>query len=60
MAALPGKDIGGIDAEASKAGPGHYVSPGFAFGVPGEWKLKVAVRVSDFDEYEKTLTVKVR
>lgn len=59
-AALPSKSIGAMTATAQKAGPGHYLVPGFTFGVAGTWQLTVAVRVSDFDEYEKTLQVRVR
>jgi len=59
-ATLPAKGIGAMQSKATKAGPGHYVIPGFALGVAGEWQLRVTVRVSDFDEYEKKLTVRIR
>lgn len=59
-ARLPSKGIGAIHTQASKAGPGHYVANGLVLGVRGDWQLTVTVRVSDFDEYTKTLTVSIR
>lgn len=59
-AVQPDKQIGPINARASKAGPGHYVLPGLVLGVPGDWKLTVSERVSEFDEYTATLKVPVQ
>ena len=59
-AALPGKDIGAIRTPATKSGPGHYTIGSLVLGVPGTWQVRVIVRVSDFDQYEKRLEVKVR
>jgi copper transport protein len=55
------RGIGPLDIELSKAGPGHYVTSGSAaLGVPGDWTLDVAVRVSDFDQYEQQIEVPIR
>jgi copper transport protein len=54
------KGIGPLREPASKAGPGHYVVPSALLGVPGTWSLRVTVRVSDFDEFESTVTVPIR
>jgi copper transport protein len=59
-ASLPAKGIGAIRTQATKAGPGHYVANGLTLGVRGDWQLTVTVRVSDFDEYAKTLKVPIR
>jgi copper transport protein len=59
-AALPGKDIGPIREKAYKSGPGHYTITSLPLGVSGRWDLTVTVRVSDFDQYDKTLEVPVR
>jgi copper transport protein len=59
-AALPANRIGSLREKATKAGPGHYIVPGFILGVRGRWRLTVTVRVSDFDEYAKHLEVPVR
>ncbi|HWV84926.1 MAG TPA: copper resistance protein CopC [Capillimicrobium sp.] len=59
-AVQPERDIGPIDVELSKAGPGHYVTTaGALLGVPGDWTLDVAVRVSDFDQYEQRIEVPI-
>jgi len=55
------KGIGPLPVELSKAGPGHYVtSSSAALAVPGGWTLNVAVRVSDFDQYEQQIEVPIR
>jgi copper transport protein len=55
------KRIGPLPVELSKAGPGHYVTSGSApLAVPGDWTLNVAVRVSDFDQYEQQIEVPIR
>ena len=57
---LPSKQIGPLDQVAQLAGPGHYVVPAAVLGVAGTWEVQVTVRVSDFDEYLRTLEVPVR
>jgi copper transport protein len=58
-AALPGKGIAGIPFEAHRAGPGHAIAAG-TFGVAGDWRLTVTVRVSAFDEYVTRLDIPIR
>ncbi len=48
--ALPSEEIAPIDADARRAGPGHYVVPAAMLGVQGEWLADVAIRLSRFDE----------
>jgi copper transport protein len=59
-ATLPSKDIGPLELQATIAGPGHFVSNGAVLSVPGQWRLTVVDRVSDFDEFQATFTVPVR
>ena len=59
-AALPDKRIAPIELEPTKAGPGHYVVSGAALGVKGTWRIELAARVSDFDEYRAQLNVPIR
>jgi copper transport protein len=59
-ASLPSKSIGPLAEPATKAGPGHYVVAGALFGVKGDWRLKVTVRVSKFDQYEASVTAPIR
>ena len=57
---LPSRDIGPLSARAREAGPGHYVIDTLQLVPAGDWRLRVASRVSRFDTYETTLTVPVR
>jgi copper transport protein len=59
-AALRAKGIGPLDATIHKAGPGHYIAEALQLAPGGTWDLTVVDRVSDFDEYTKTLKVHVR
>jgi copper transport protein len=60
-AAQPDKGVGPLAVELSKAGPGHYVTSGSAaLPVSGDWTLHLAVRVSDFDQYEQQIEVPIR
>ena len=58
--ALPSKGIGPLAAKAREAGPGHYVVDTVALVPAGDWRLHVASRVSEFDQYDATLKVPVR
>lgn len=59
-AALPAEDIGPIGLEPRKAGPGHYIVDSLPLSPGGDWELAVAVRVSEFDQYDTRLDVPVR
>jgi copper transport protein len=59
-ASLPSKGIGALQATMHRAGPGHYVADSLQLVPGGDWRLTVTDRVSDFDEYTKTLKVAVR
>lgn len=58
-ATLPSKRIGPLPLSVQDAGPGHYVIPDALLNAPGEWKLELTLRVSAFDQYEKTVEVPV-
>ncbi|MGH2991367.1 MAG: copper resistance CopC/CopD family protein [Solirubrobacterales bacterium] len=47
---LPDADIAPIETDVRTAGPGHYVAPSAPFGVAGDWRMEVAMRVSRFEE----------
>ena len=59
-ASLPGRRIAPIELDARRAGPGHYVVAGAAFGVAGDWSLELAARVSEFDEHRTTFKVPIK
>ena len=58
-ASLPEKGIEPIRLEATKAGPGHYVVGAAALAPPGDWRLELVARISDFDELRTTYTVPI-
>jgi copper transport protein len=60
QATQPKKQIGPITETANRAGPGHYIVPAAVLGVPGDWRLSIAVRISDFDEYVAKTEVPIR
>lgn len=55
----PDKGIGPVTEVPDLAGPGHWTLAAMPFGVAGTWEVRVAVRVSDFDEYETTVEVPI-
>ena len=58
-ASLPGKGIEPIKLGATKAGPGHYVLGSAALSPPGDWRLELVARISDFDELRATYKVPI-
>ena len=57
---LPERDVGPIEAELERAGPGHYVAPQAPLGVPGEWEAEVSFRLSRFEEVRGLFEVRIR
>ena len=54
------KRLGPLKQSVRKAGPGHFIVDGATFGVPGDWRVALTSRVSDFDEYAATADVRIR
>lgn len=59
-AELPAKGIGPLPLTPQLSGPGHYTIGGAVLGAPGVWQLHLTARVSDFDQYERTVSVRIR
>ena len=59
-ASLPTKGIGPLPLEANLAGPGHYVLSSAELSPGGTWRLQITDRVSEFDEYAKTIDVPIK
>jgi copper transport protein len=59
-ARLPGRQIGPIPLHAEVAGPGHYIVPSAPLTPGGAWKLQVTDRVSEFQEYTRTVKVPIQ
>jgi copper transport protein len=58
-ATLPDKEIGPLPLEVQDAGPGHYVIPSALLNAPGEWEIDLALRVSEFEQFEEAVEVPV-
>jgi copper transport protein len=54
------KGIGPLKATIHRAGPGHYIADALVLSPGGTWMLTVTDRVSDFDEYTRSVKVPVR
>jgi copper transport protein len=59
-ARLPAKGIGPLPLRASLAGPGHYILSSAQLTPGGTWELQLTDRVSEFQEYSKTVKVLIR
>jgi copper transport protein len=59
-ATLPDKEIGPLPLTVQSAGPGHYIVQTALLNAPGDWELGLALRVSEFDQFETKVEVPVR
>ncbi len=59
-ARLPAKGIGPLPLHASLAGPGHYIFNSAELTPGGAWQLEITDRVSEFQEYTKTVQVPIQ
>ena len=57
---LPDRDVGPLSVPMERAGPGHFASYGFRLPFPGAWRLDIAVRVGEVDQYSATTPVRIR
>ncbi|MEI6447506.1 MAG: CopD family protein [Actinomycetes bacterium] len=51
---------GKISQTARRAGPGHWIAGQVPLTSRGDWKVSVAIRVSEFEQYTAEATVPVR
>lgn len=59
-AKLPSKSIGPLPLRSNLAGPGHYILSSAELSPGGTWELEILDRVSEFQEYSKTVRVRIR
>lgn len=59
-ATLASKGIGPLPLDARSTGPGHYTIQSAVLGAPGTWTLDLTARVSEFDEFDRTVKVRIR
>ena len=58
-ATLPDKEIGPLPLEAQPAGPGHYIVSNALLNAPGDWRIDIVLRVSEFEQLEEAVEVPV-
>jgi copper transport protein len=59
-ASLPDKQIGPLQLQADKAGPGHYLVRRATVTPAGDWTLELDARVSKFDAYRAEVEVPIK
>jgi copper transport protein len=59
-AELPAKGIGPLPLQANLAGPGHYAFNAAELSPGGTWDIQITDRVSEFEEFSKTVKVPIR
>ncbi|MEV4422960.1 copper resistance protein CopC, partial [Patulibacter sp. NPDC049589] len=59
---LPGREVAALQqtATASPAEPGVYTVDGTPLTIAGRWRVSLTVRVSDFDQYDAHVDVRIR
>ncbi len=58
-ASLPAKGIGPLPLQATPAGPGHYILSSAVLSPGGTWEIQITDRVSEFEEYARTVKVPI-
>jgi copper transport protein len=59
-ARLPAKGIGPLPLDPIAAGPGHYVFNSVVLSPGGSWDIVITDRVSEFQQFSRTISVPVR
>jgi hypothetical protein len=59
-ASYPAADLGPLDQKVVPGGPGHYIVPSARLPFAGDWRLDVAVRRGEFDEWTLEKTIPIR
>jgi copper transport protein len=57
---LPAKGIGPLSLKANPTGPGHYTLNSTALSPGGTWDIAITARVSEFEEFSRTVRVPIR
>jgi copper transport protein len=59
-AKLPSKGIGPLPLKTSQAGPGHYILSAAVLSPGGTWKIEIVDRISEFEQFSRTVSVPIR
>ncbi|EFC82895.1 copper resistance protein CopC [Parafrankia sp. EUN1f] len=57
---LPAAGVGPLDVPLVRVADGQAVAEGVGVPLPGQWQLRLYLRVNDFDQYVTTVFYKVR
>jgi copper transport protein len=55
---LPAQDVGPVDAELTDRG-GYWAADALDLPLPGDWRMKVTVRVSEIDQVSESATIRI-
>ena len=58
-ASLPAKGIGPLPLQPNLSGPGHYTLNSAELSPGGDWEITITDRVSEFEEYTRTVKVPI-
>jgi copper transport protein len=58
-ARLPAKRIGPLPLRAAAAGPGHYILSSAVLSPGGTWEIEIVDRVSEFEQFSRTVKVPI-
>jgi copper transport protein len=58
-AELPSKGIGPLPLQATPAGPGHYILSAADLSPGGTWEIQITDRVSEFEEFSRSVKVPI-
>jgi copper transport protein len=58
--ALPDKDVGPLEVDLRRAGPGHFTTTAAPVSPAGDWELSLRLRTNRLDVHRVTVPVKVR
>jgi copper transport protein len=59
-AALPAKGIGPLPLQPNLSGPGHYTFNSAELSPGGTWDIEITDRVSEFEQFSRTMRVPIR
>jgi len=59
-ARLPSEGIGPLPLKANVAGPGHYVLDSVVLSPNGTWDIEIVDRVSEFEQFSRTVKVPIQ
>jgi hypothetical protein len=59
-ATLPSRRVGPLRFRALRAGPGHYLVDNANLALAGDWRIRVDLRVGEFESQAAVVSVPIR